>query len=113
MKSKAFAFALVLLPAMSFADDAASPAPAQTAAAVDTLAPPDCQKPSLDRIGQDMTPKDADTLNKQLAQYRDCMEAYKQNQLALAQKHNDAGRNATLEFNQMVKDVNAKMATIK
>jgi len=97
-------FALALAPLAALADDAAAAAPA--AAPADTLGPPDCKKPVASvkiRMADDNS-----AFQEKLDAYKTCIEAYASAQSNLAQQHQTLSNKAISDFNDFVKEVNAR-----
>jgi hypothetical protein len=114
MKKLILTAAFAVLAPAAFAQDSAAPAqPAgamPTVAATETIAPPSCTKPELQRDPKTGKLLHVKELNKASAAYQDCINAYVEVQKANAKAHYDAGDAAVHDLNEFAHQMNAAAA---
>jgi len=103
-KTAAVLACLLIASVVALADD--KPA---GSAVHDSLAPPNCTKPSMPSSVR--SADDTTEFDEKVDAYKDCITTYVSDQNALAKKHMDAANGAVNEYNDFTKVVNEYRAS--
>ena len=76
-----------------------------------TLAPPTCNQPEVPTASSTNSPlgeMQNKRFEKEYTKYHDCILAYQEKQMSLAQQHQNLANKAVKDYNEFVKKINAE-----